>query len=401
MENAPYWYDTPLDQLDFEWSAEDKLEIERYCEKIHKNIAQEEMTPYQRYRALIKGEPKDRQFIQLMGSNVIYTQVYNWGGDILKPIDLFQNRKLWVKIHLYVLARLGIDTLFGHSISYGEEIWGGRGRMIDYGQPVSVKTPIKTMEDLEALQIPDPRTDALYPGYLWSMREVRRIFDEYELTGVVPILGSICPGLDTMAMMSMMGWGSYLIALRKNPEFCKRATEIAMEWNKRYFQAEIEECRPEWIQMCEFTGAYDIRPHRWLQEMLLELAKFAKGLAPEMHLHFGLASYEMYFDWMDVMQEYGGVGPDTFDGGLTGNEPWEKLKKMIDYNREHNLYLTASLPDEVMSKGSVSDVEEAVKELCEYSKSSPKYSPNAQADYWGPTANLEAFIIAAKKYGKY
>jgi len=109
----------------------------------------------------------------------------------------------------------------------------------------------------------------------------------------------------------------------------------------------------------------------------------------------------MYFDWMDLMQERGGVGPDAFDGGLTGNELWEKLKKMIDYHREHNLYLTASLPDEVMSHGSVSDIEKWVKELCEYSKSSPKFSPNAHADYWAPTANFEAFIKAVKQYGKY
>ena len=32
MESAPYWYGTHLDDLDFEWSREDKLEIERYCE---------------------------------------------------------------------------------------------------------------------------------------------------------------------------------------------------------------------------------------------------------------------------------------------------------------------------------------------------------------------------------
>jgi len=41
MEGAPDWYDTPLDKLDFEWSHDEKVEIERYCEKIHQNIAEE------------------------------------------------------------------------------------------------------------------------------------------------------------------------------------------------------------------------------------------------------------------------------------------------------------------------------------------------------------------------
>jgi len=56
MENAPEWYNTPLDQLDFHWSHDEKVELERYCEKIHKNIAEEEMTPRERFRATLEGK---------------------------------------------------------------------------------------------------------------------------------------------------------------------------------------------------------------------------------------------------------------------------------------------------------------------------------------------------------
>ena len=41
MKGAPYWYNTPIEDLDFEWSHEDKVEIERYCTKILKNIEEE------------------------------------------------------------------------------------------------------------------------------------------------------------------------------------------------------------------------------------------------------------------------------------------------------------------------------------------------------------------------
>ena len=34
LEGAPDWYGTPLDELPFEWSPDEKLEIERYCVKI-------------------------------------------------------------------------------------------------------------------------------------------------------------------------------------------------------------------------------------------------------------------------------------------------------------------------------------------------------------------------------
>ncbi|MCL4554308.1 MAG: hypothetical protein M1565_04130, partial [Actinobacteria bacterium] len=56
MENAPDWYGKSLDELDFEWSTEEELELERYCEKIIKNAEEEEMTPLQRYDATWAGK---------------------------------------------------------------------------------------------------------------------------------------------------------------------------------------------------------------------------------------------------------------------------------------------------------------------------------------------------------
>ena len=77
MEGAPDWYDTHLDELDFEWSPEDKLEIERYCEKIHKNIATEEMTPYERCIANYEGKPKDRSLMEIWVLNPFALQTLN------------------------------------------------------------------------------------------------------------------------------------------------------------------------------------------------------------------------------------------------------------------------------------------------------------------------------------
>jgi hypothetical protein len=54
FKGAPYWYGTPLDELDFEWSPEERLELERYCEKILENVAEEEMTPHQRFEVIMK-----------------------------------------------------------------------------------------------------------------------------------------------------------------------------------------------------------------------------------------------------------------------------------------------------------------------------------------------------------
>ena len=102
-----------------------------------------------------------------------------------------------------------------------------------------------------------------------------------------------------------------------------------------------------------------------------------------------------------MLQEKGAAGPNGLDGGFTGNEPWDKFKKMIDYHKEHNLYFTGALPDEVISKGPISAIDEMVKELSEYSKSSPKFAVAVLSDFWTPPAHWEAAIAASKKYGKY
>jgi len=70
MVGAPEWYGTPLDELDFQWSHEEKLEIERYCEKIHKNLAEEEMTPKERFEATLAGKPRDRLWMEVKTMNV-------------------------------------------------------------------------------------------------------------------------------------------------------------------------------------------------------------------------------------------------------------------------------------------------------------------------------------------
>ena len=182
MENAPDWYDTPLDQLDFEWSKEEKLEIERYCEKIHKNIAEEEMTPKQRWDATVSGKEKDRVFFTTLPMQVYSTRTLDSAADALKPIDIYRNPKLLVKAHLAFTARFKSDILFPYTVAYTEDLWGGQTKLIEYGNPVMTGAPpVKTVEDLEGMEVPDPYKHGLYPGFLWAIREFKKILVEYDL----------------------------------------------------------------------------------------------------------------------------------------------------------------------------------------------------------------------------
>ena len=100
MENAPDWYDTPLEKLHFEWSPEELLEIERYCEKIQKNIDEEEMTPLQRFNASLEGREKDRCFMVTLPFNVYAVRTLDSAADALKIAEVeFNSGILPISVH--------------------------------------------------------------------------------------------------------------------------------------------------------------------------------------------------------------------------------------------------------------------------------------------------------------
>jgi uroporphyrinogen-III decarboxylase len=249
IEGAPYWYNTPLDKLDFEWSREETREIERICEKILKNIAEEGgMTPLERYKAAMFGKPKDRMFMGIPHNNPYTVKVLDSAADAYKPIDIYQFPKLYVKAHLAMMARFKLDYSCIHNINYGEDMWGGQSKMIEYGNPIiKGNPPVKSMEDLEGMPIPDPRKDGLYPGYLWACREYRRIVEKYKLP--IPVWTSICPGPPLLVMMGMMGWTEFSMALRKNPELVKACSDIAVKFLCGFGKAMVEEVSPDGITM--------------------------------------------------------------------------------------------------------------------------------------------------------
>ena len=249
IEPTPYWYNTPYDKLDFEWTPEEKLLLDRFCEQIQKNIDEEGgMTPRERVLALVWGKEKDRVVACTQTLTTYITKTLDSHADAIKPGDAYKFPKLWVLGHLATVARYKLDYANFHNINYGEDMWGGQSRMIDYGNPIiEPPMPIKTMEDLEGMSVPDPYKDGLYPGYLWANAEYRRIIDEHNLP--IPIWGSICPGPDLLVMMGMTGWAEFGVILRRNPDLIKKGMDIGTEFLCKFGNALIDEARPEAIYM--------------------------------------------------------------------------------------------------------------------------------------------------------
>jgi len=204
------------------------------------------MTPKERFNALMWGKDKDRMATMLWGGQPYVARCYDGFREALVPIDIYQYPKLYVKAMIAYAARFSVDCIPFHAINYGEDLWGGQSKMIEYGNPIMEgEPPIKTMDDLEGIVIPDPLKDGLYPGYIWAFREFKRIFDKYNIPH--PIWGSLCVGPVLMPMMAMLGMEKFSINLRKNPALIKRCCEVATEWLIRYGRAFIDIVEPDAI----------------------------------------------------------------------------------------------------------------------------------------------------------
>ncbi|TAK35051.1 MAG: hypothetical protein EPO21_07530 [Chloroflexota bacterium] len=397
LEGAPDWYGTPLDELHFEWSPEERLEIERYCERILKNIEEEGgMTPLERLNATLEGKPRDRALLTVLYGNVYGIRTLDSAADALKPIDVYRNPKLWVKVHLATVARFKLDYANAYEISYTEEFWGNNARMIEYGNPVIIGDPrLKSLEDLEGFEAPDPTKDGLFPGYLWANRELRRIYDEYGLSKVMPILPRICGDPHSIVMLYMMGWAGFAMGLRKSPELCRRCLDLATEWEIRYGQAVIEAARPQALYMCAMTGAQAPKGVEWLADYW---AKVGKALAPQTPVTY-IYAFAQSVQFLPVLWEKGALGPGSFLGGFSDSQ--SDPQKMIDFHREHDLFVGCLGSHKTLLDGSVSAIEREIKQLCDLGKSYNRFSIGiGMCDYWTPQSNLDAAVAAAKKYGK-
>jgi len=399
IEGAPDWCSKHLDELNFEWSPEEELEIERYCEKILRNIAEEEMTPLERWKAHMAGKPADRKFFSVCTMTVYTAHSLDSFGDMLIPSDLYKYPKLMVKAWLATVARHKLDYPMMNINCYSEGIFGGRAKFIPYGNPCMVgEAPIKTMEDLESMKVPDPYVDGLYPGWLWANRELRRIFDKYSIP--MPLWSSPGPEANGTVLLGMLGMSGFLVALRKNPELAKACCDLANEWCKSLGKALIDVCSPDGVYYCQFTGLFPMKGNEWVADHNAELAKYLKSIDQNCHLSHGYSFLSGIYEWYDVMHARGAIGRDAFDGGMSGELLGADGKKIIDWHQEHDIFISYSIDTETGIKGPVSRIDEEFKALAELGRNHRRFALNFLPTWWTPQAHVDAAVEAMRKYSK-
>jgi hypothetical protein len=409
MENAPYWYGTPLEKLHFEWTKDEELMIERFCEKILKNCAEEEMTPMQRWDATWNKKPKDRLFIDVLHMpNYAIRTLDSW-ADAIKPGDTYKYPKLGVLSHLATTARFKLDIINWYMWAYTEELWGGNAKMGDYATPMVVGAPpIKTLEDLAGVAVPDPKKHGLFPGYLWAARETINIMKKYGLDKKIPIVLSFCGDpLGTMHL-GMTGFGPGMVMAKKDQALFKACMEKAAEWCIKLGNAD-KDLNPTALYVCSYMGA--IPPlmktggkeidNSWIADNMAMVGKAVQAhngkYMPMYHL-VGAAGFEL---WQSVYLERGAVGDK---GGFGGWWQGPEMDPALFYGfaRENDLWCGCSIDDHALLNGDMATIENLLtvraKEAKRYAKHSLAFGT---IEYWTPQPVLEKSLEMAKKLGKF
>ncbi|MBA3035656.1 MAG: hypothetical protein FP814_04100 [Desulfobacterium sp.] len=403
MKGAGPYYAKSLDELNasLSWSPEEEREIERYCEKIHKNISEEEMTPMERFKATMEGKERDRLVVETFFHPSYAMRALDGFADAVKSIDAYYYPKLLVKSHLATTARYKMERMFCGPISYGEELFGCDSMFIENGNPVhEAEPPIKTIEDLEGLEAPDPTKHGMFAQYLWFCQEMRRIFDKYQLSNIMPIEGSFCEGPDGFACAHMTGYNQYLKFMRKNPELCKKASNLASDWLIKLGTAVTNLGKVDYSYMCSVVGMYPIKGSEWIAGEYARIGKAVKAAVKKPIVHAW--AFNGAIDWLDEMLKAGALGDDSFDGVMCTGD-------IIDYNtvndflQNNNMYGCYAPSDKLLVSGPMSKIEEEIKGRCDEAKKTPNNRCTiglGAIDYYTTPEHLDASIAAAMKFAK-
>lgn len=403
MEGAGPYYGMVLDELDgaLSWTPEEEALIERCCNKILENVQEEEMTPYERWKATIEGRERDRLFVETTFFPLYAIRTLDSFGNVFKPNDAYRFPKLNILAQLATVATFKHDSLVFSAINYAENMFGWDCKMIEYGNPVTVgDPPIKSIEDLDDLELGDPMRHGLYPQYLWSGREIKRIFKKYGLDGVLPFNMSTCAESIMTAALCMMGQAQFMVATRKNPELCKRAVALATEWCIKYHTQTVEVCDPDVMFMCGFYGCSPYKGNEWMAE---ENAKIGKALGPLRPATWGWALSGVLDRWLDAQVELGAVGPDGFIGMMASGDI--EFAPFIDFLVDNDLCGQNAPSDKLVLSGPLSAVEDEIKYRCDYIKDKGRKTKVilgvGSVDYWTPHEHFSAAIEMSKQHGRF
>ncbi|OKY77808.1 MAG: Methylcobalamin:coenzyme M methyltransferase MtbA [Candidatus Methanohalarchaeum thermophilum] len=351
-----------------------------------------EMTSMERWKALLNGDPVDRIPVVpfAMGQSAIVHGYENLGDFYSKP-------EVSVKCQLRAMEMFGYDqppiflsptykgaTLFGSEVEYPYRPAQGS---------VTVTKPVaETPEDLESLEIPDPRGDEKLHNMIEIALDNDVVPIVYMTGGAVSCTAPIIVGIETF-----MKW------MRTDPDLCEVALDKTAEFAKR---------KAEWL-VDEF-GADNLVP--WTSypadaNVLISAENFGELVLPKVKKHhqnlLDLGFSSILAHWCSDHNKNIDAGHiDKIphgDPGVMYFGPEVDVERSVELFGDEHIITGNVDPPSVQNK-SYEEVLQLCKENIEKGKDSPRgytLTCGCELPPRAPPINVYAFVKASRKYGKY
>lgn len=364
------------------FTASERMKIEKYIREIDKNIAKEEMTPLERYLAVEHHKMPDRVPVRLSSME------HNSRSISCTIKEVLKNPKKAIMADLATVTRYGCDNVIPYADPHiiGTEEIGAKIRYPEDGTAIFVESPVKTIKDVEKLEVPDPYADGKLPMVLEVIEYLKtsigdKIHLQQHLNGPFGYAGDLRGPRNLL--MDMITNPNLVHALM---EFC---TEAAITISRAVQKAGANTFPFDAMAAPEYVGK-----KRYKEFIYPYQKKVVDALSPP----------GSYFcidgNVRDIIKEYSSMGAKGIY--IESFKNLDELKKIKEEagGKTALIVLTVRAPE--LLHGPLNKIETLVKDVIKTCAPGGGLIVGAGVvPIEAPFNNVNRFVVAVKKYGKY
>lgn len=343
----------------------------------------DQMTPLERMTAFSKGEPMDRlPLVPDMG--VTMSEFIG-----AKTNDYYTSADVIVETEVALFNRLRHDSVGVSTTLRGmAEAMGSKIFYPDDGISLLEEPIVKTVEDIDKLEIIDPWKDGKLPILLEALQKLRdRIGKEADIGASMTGPFSVCA--------SVIGTENLLRWIVKKPEALHKVMDIITRNNEQYIKALGS--IGFGTGFCDPVASTSLIKRKHFQEFALpylerNVKHVNKYCGSHPTLHICGTSKDLWEDVVDI-----GIGNFSIDNC----EDLEEAKQIMG----DKICITGNVPPvDVVMFGSKNDIYNSVKESIRKGWDSPSgyiMCTGCQIPKGTKIENIECFMEAGREYGQF
>lgn len=372
-------------------------EIDHITENIRVMIEEDEMTPLERFVCLATKQEPDR--LPIFAASNEWAAHYI-GYQLNK--DFAFDAKKWIHCSLKFVERVGADICLPIYDIYniGPDAMGVKIKYPEDALPEIREPSVNSPDDLANLKIPDPHKDGRMPMCIETLKTIR------DKIGDIIAIYPIGNGPISWAA-NLRGIYNFLADLKRNPKFAKDLLDIVAEAVTEYTKA-LNELGFTPVALADVVASsYLFSPKQFDEFVIYAYEKIQDALGREAFIPGAIGDYEMQakFCTGDLGSSFNVLGMNNYTYcDRTGTEPLkeEDLLKGKEMAKKCNTSFMANIWGQWVQVHSPREVDEEVKRVIKIVGPEWPFMVGIWYVPLGtPVENLDAFMRAIKKYGKF